>query len=284
MLIDDVRPYHVTCLDNLVGILKEGALFSKEQLEKKGLSFEDLGWLEEEKGVIKLSKFKFRKEKDNKISFHRKDIEIDLRKYVRLYLFVLKVWNLNPIVPKFLFNVLQKRNQPIAVVIFKKLKKIVKWAGNTGHEYFLIYGHPNRKNPVAFEDLESLLNYLDFHFPGIDGLREWLKVILGCNMSELELHGNYYRFPYVRYGISEKKVVEPYLSQILSSELIIKDEIPLNLLHTIVLLLDENDDIKQIKKRIRKSVRGKEVNILVVRSTEDLLGYLSDLNRVIHFI
>ncbi len=264
MSIESIKPYHVTYLYNLERIFDIGALLSKNLLVSRGLDFKDLGELEEEKGIIYLRIFKYRY-KNNKRTFSMEKRKCDLREFVRFYLFTFQIETINkPIVPKFFYKVLSYYFQNVAIMVFKELKEIMEWSKRENKECLITFGHPNRNDPAVFEDLNSLLNYLRFPIPGIDGLREWLKIIIGG--IELDLPKHY---------LSELDVSrEYYLLQTLSSELMIKNYVPLTLLYAVI--LPYNEYTKKFKEKIQTKMN---IRISLVKDEDEMLRILHNLNR-----
>lgn len=261
MSIGNVKPYHVTYLYNLERIFNVGALFSKNLLSIKGLDFKDLSRLEDEKSIIDLRIFKLR-HKNDKTTFSVKKRRCDLREFVRFYLYTLRIMD-RYLIPKFYRKVLSDRFQQIAVMVFKELREIIEWSKRENKECLITIGHPNRNNPAAFEDLDSLLYYLRFPIPGIDGLREWIKRIVGEKELDLPMH----------YSSELDISKEYYLLQTLSSELMIKDEVPLSLLYAVILPYKEHT--KELKILIQTKMN---IRVSLVKDEDEMLRVLHPMN------
>ena len=268
--LSKTNPYHFTTLENLESILKKGKLLSKNSLMQNGINFYDIGDLEEDEYEINGEigrRFKifdidaFGDENTGRIEFKYCSKVLSLKDYVRLYLFMIKLESSPLLVPRFLFLKILKWNE-IVILLFVDTLKLVNYLESKGVEYYIIYGHPHRKNPSAFSSLDSFVKYLALDLPGIDTLKEWLKVgkrdIL--NM-DLELRSEFFS----RYTIktSSGTSVKPCLSQLLASELIIKDELDLKeTLKTIVVFGKDTD----LKRRVEELCNQNDINAKVLYS------------------
>ena len=243
-----LSPYHITTLANLENILYRGLLASKNTLKQEGVIFQDLGELEEKNPSIALTIYKITKQTDLIVVTY-KIREIDLRNFVRLYLFVARDRMNNFVIPKFLYTV-ARRCKNFCILLFKSLQEIIEWTHKEGSEYLLIYGHPHRKNPTGFADLDSMINYFHMNLPGVDGLKEWLKYTIE-SYDELALPLDYF------VAFREPDHLDRYLAYLLASELLIRDKLPITLLSKILVLIRDESEIEDLKrlKRIEKFLK-----------------------------
>ncbi len=127
---------------------------------------------------------------------------LSLKDFVRLYIFMIFFGKKRvPILPKFIFTRIIKSDS-IVLLRFVDMITLTRFLEQHEIEYYIIYGHPHRKSPSAFRTLNSF--YLAVDLPGVDVLREWLKVDEGhksilSKLCPLELRADYYSSYTVKY-------------------------------------------------------------------------------------
>ena len=236
------HPYHFPTLRNLENILRHSKILSKNKLKNMNIDFNDLGDLEDDYELFL---------EEDEIAYGRKftifNINVtyydgtrvkvglsyeykilNLRDFVRFYIFTLDTGD-RLILPKFIFTKLIGYDS-IACIRLKDLKTVSEILEDKNIEYYIIYGHPHRKRPSAFRTFESFKNYLSMEIPGVDCLREWLKVdrIIRKKMSDLGMYYDVeFRMDYYSTYVDGHTKDIPDLNQLLASELIIRDEVSL---------------------------------------------------------
>jgi len=253
------HPYHFTTTRNLESILRHGKILSKNKLKSKNIDFDDLGDLEEnnvlffeEDEILFGRKFTIF---DINVIYDSKKVKVDisyeykilnLRDFIRFYIFTLDTGD-RLILPKFIFTKLIGYDS-IACIRLKNLKTVSEILEDKNIEYYIIYGHPHRKRPSAFRTFKSFKNYLNMEIPGVDCLREWLKVDKRIRKRMNEF-GIYYDMEfrmdyYSTYVDGHTKDIKPDLNQLLASELIIRDEVSLDNLASDVILYGKDESLK----------------------------------------
>ena len=140
----NISPYHLTHFENLPKILYWNRIFSKNKLGEYGIEFFDLGWLEEEKPEITMRLYRII-EYEEGYSVNSEIINIDLRDYVRFYLFMIRDVKGQIVLPKYAYSNLQ--SPTICVLFFIKLKDMLRYLSEKygKDSYIIVLGHPNRK-------------------------------------------------------------------------------------------------------------------------------------------
>jgi len=224
--IENLRPFHVTVLENLIEILKRRGILSKRKLQEKNMKYIDLG---EYPGKTESKRYIFYdfKFKDNRVEYSFRDASsIDLDEYVRFFIFIAR----NRL-PKFVNRIWGKiqsgeisSKKALVFILLKKLKNIVN---KVKSRYLIVYG-PGAGYGQLFNDIEDFTIYVSI--PSPDPLKPALrKLIVGKEA-----------------GISRE-----YYNKILASEFCIKDECPLSLVNCIyIFVLKDNYD--QVLKELIK--------------------------------
>ena len=262
-----IQPYHITSLKNLRNILKYKKILSKNILTKNKISFEDLGNLEEQQFDFDIETGKIGSEliifsniyitrQYNGIKFEMtyNPKILDLKDFVRLYIFIFHRFG-HPIFPKFVYEKIMNEDS-ILMLKFINLLSLVNELENRNIEYYILYGHPSRKNPKVFKTLEDFINYLAIDLPCIDAMREWLKVDKKCGKiySPLEFDRGYFE----TYTDKSKRL-KPDLAHFLSSELIVRDELSVSAINRIFVI--SNDE--SLKEDVVEICRKNQINLKV---------------------
>ena len=281
-VLSETYPYHFTTLENLYRILEMGKLLSKNSLIQNGIDFYDVGDLEDDEYQIDRTvgrKFKifdvnaFIDESAGRIEFKYRSKVLSLRDYVRLYLFTVRIKDSPLLVPRFLF--LKIRNlSSIAILFFVNAIELTNYLENIGAEYYIIYGHPHRKNPSAFKSIDGFVKYLASDLPGVDTLREWLKVDTAYEnilSMDLELRSEFFN----RYTVESLSgtSLKPCLSQLLASELIVREELDLKETLRSIMIFGKDPLLKLRVKRVKELCNRNNINSEIKYYDIDSLRY-----------
>ncbi len=278
-VLSKTYPYHFTTLENLYRILEKGKLLSKNSLIQNEINFYDVGDLEDDEYQIEGTvgrKFKifdvnaFIDESTGRIEFKYRFKVLSLRDYVRLYLFIVRIRDSPLLVPRFLF--LKIRNlSSIAILFFVNAIELTNYLKNIGAKYYIIYGHPHRKNPSAFKSINSFVKYLVSDLPGVDTLREWLKVDTAYEnilSMDLELRSEFFN----KYTVESLggTSLKPCLSQLLASELIVREELDLKGTLRSIMIFGKDP---HLKRRVEELCSRNNINSEIKYYDIDRLKY-----------
>ena len=223
-LIYTLRPYHVTPFDNVPGILDSGKILSKNRVPQAM----DIGYMTFPKSLF----FTDITCEGQTLRYKYIEKNVNLDNFARFYLFLSQ--NKFPKFMSKLLGELSKRSSyGLSFVIFI-LKEFQKLSDEylKKVEHYVVYG-PAAGYGQLIEGIDNFVKYVKSPSP------DPLKIAL-WNLLEGEVNPK-----------------SKYHEIIISSELVVKDEVPLEFVEYAVVFVDENFEDKAETENIKRKVQGR---------------------------